>query len=658
MIKLNELNKNIKNKNVSRRQLLEVIDSAYRIRYENINRIPAMIWREIPKFNDFPNIKSFDSYNNFMFSENRDKISFTTIRKNIDNFYGNVGIFFNRIHNMFQNCRDFNNSIEDKLLRDLSIRLENDIIKIIENKFKDNTKVKLRIITDKKNLKRDINNISKKNKKTKNSVMNHVLFQNSPINVMTIEGFNLFESNIPHKTQKINEEQNINKSKKRKVTNFGSGKKTGILMKLKKLIKLSVQINNNNYDDDIKMKFNDYLIKNNYDLKLLQYKYNTKDNDNIIEVNNDITNIDNYLKFLIKDNKENRLIKKEVTIVLNNIIATLTFPERFRKIQENKKINNDIKSNNKVIIDLNKKYDIAKKKKEQMDEEIYNLRLNTGRIRNDIFKLNDEIKKEDTQNKQYKQKHCNYLNLAKELSKENLEFKKTLALYNKEKTLNSNLIVNVEANRIEFDKLKGKNKVLKKDTRKLKKSYDLEKNINERMENEINELRNNTKKYQDLYFKHITESNILTKNNETNRIEFEEIKKLYDKEYAKFQKNKNLMAAFSKFRSNQDIILKKLNDFNEYIKRKNINHYNSTSDLEIINSMNIPENCKYCGKHYKEPDFLGMCVAFPCGHTGICSSCVNRNYKNKIRETNGKCYDKCFMKNCCSKKCHYIKVVL
>ena len=648
MIKLNKLNENIKNKKVTRRQLLEVIDTTYKIKYKNIDRVPAMIWREIPKFNDFPNIKSFESYNNFMFSENRDKISFTTIRNNIDNFYGNVGIFFNRIHNMFQNCRDFNNSMEDKPLRDLSIRLENDIIKIIENKFKDNTKVKLRIITDKKKLKRKINNISKN---TKKSVMNHVLFQNSPVNVMTIDGFDFLESNVPHKFREVSEEQNINKSKKRKITKLGSGKKTGILMKLKKIIKLSVQINNNNYDDDIKNKFNDYLLKNNYDLKLLQYKYNSKDDDKIIEVNKDITNIDNYIKFLIKDNKENKLIKKEVTIVLNNIIATLTFPERFRKIQENKKINNDIKNNNKVIIDLNKKYDIAKKKKEKMDEEIYNLRLNTGRIRNDIFKLNDEIKKENTLNKQYKQKHCNYLNLAKKLSKENLELQQTIKLYNKEKDINLDLTKKHGNKRKKLEFLRKSNKIIENKNIKLKKSHDIHKKNHDKMNSQNEKLMRNITMYQ-------KKSNILTKNIETNKIKFDELKKLYDKDFENFQKSYNLMTAFSNFRSNQNIILKKLEDFNEYIKRKNINYYNSTSDLEIINSMNIPENCKFCGKNYKESDFLGMCVAFPCGHTGICLSCVNRNYKNKIKGENGKCYDKCFMTNCCSKKCHYTKIVL
>ena len=651
MIKLNKLNENIKNKKVTRRQLLEVIDCTYKIKYKNINRVPAMIWREIPKFNDFPNIKSFESYNNFMLTENRDKISFTTIRNNIDNFYGNVGIFFNRIHNMFQNCRDFNNSIEDKPLRDLSIRLENDIIKIIEDKFKDNKKAKLKIITNKKNLKRDINNISTKNKNNKNSVMNHVLFQNSPINVMTIDGFDFSESNVPHKFREVSEYQNINKSKKRKITKLGSGKKTGILMKLKKLIKLSVQINNNNYDDDIKNRFNEYLLKNNYDLKLLQYKYNSKDDDKIIEVDKDITNIDNYLKFLIKDNKENKLIKKEVTNVLNNIISTLTYPERFKKIQEIRRINNNIKGNNLVIHNLNKKYDTVKKKKEQMEEELYNLRLNTGRIRNEIFKLNDEINKEYTISKKVEKTHSDYLNLVKKLSKENLELQQTIKLYNKEKNINLDLTKKHGNKRKKLECLRKKNKIIENKNIKLKKSHDIQKKNHDKMNCQNEKLMRNITMYQ-------KKSNILTKNIETNKSKFDELKKLYDKDYENFQKNYNLMTAFSNFRNNQKIILDKLDDFNEYVRRKNINHHNSTSDLEIINSMNISENCKFCGKNYKESDFLGLCVAFPCGHTGICLSCVNRNYKNKIKGANGKCYDKCFMKNCCSKKCHYTKIVL
>ena len=56
-----------------------------------------------------------------------------------------------------------------------------------------------------------------------------------------------------------------------------------------------------------------------------------------------------------------------------------------------------------------------------------------------------------------------------------------------------------------------------------------------------------------------------------------------------------------------------------------------------------------------DSDFSGMCVAFPCGHSGICLSCVNRGYKNKCDD--GK-YDRCFMRNCCTVKCVYTKVIL
>ena len=100
--------------------------------------------------------------------------------------------------------------------------------------------------------------------------------------------------------------------------------------------------------------------------------------------------------------------------------------------------------------------------------------------------------------------------------------------------------------------------------------------------------------------------------------------------------------------------MKTLEEFKEYKIVKN-NYSNSSSDIEIVNSMNIPDKCKICGKNYKDPDFSGMCVAFPCGHTGICLSCVNRDYKNKLN--NGK-HDKCFMRNCCNKKCFYTKVIL
>ena len=71
--------------------------------------------------------------------------------------------------------------------------------------------------------------------------------------------------------------------------------------------------------------------------------------------------------------------------------------------------------------------------------------------------------------------------------------------------------------------------------------------------------------------------------------------------------------------------------------------------------MNISDKCKICAKDYKDPDFSGMCVAFPCGHTGICLSCVNRSYKNKFEDG---VHDKCFMGNCCTKKCVYTKIIL
>jgi hypothetical protein len=126
-------------------------------------------------------------------------------------------------------------------------------------------------------------------------------------------------------------------------------------------------------------------------------------------------------------------------------------------------------------------------------------------------------------------------------------------------------------------------------------------------------------------------------------------------DYDKFNSVKNETKAFNTFRLNRNNIMKTLEEFKEYKNRQKVSYSNSSSDIKVVNSMNIPDRCKICAKDYRDPDFSGMCVAFPCGHTGICLSCVNKGYKNKC---NGGKHDKCFMRNCCSKKCFYTKVIL
>ena len=195
MLKIKHLDNKYKNKKVDRRYLLAIIDEALKIKYPEFDRLPGAIWREVPKYKDFPNEKSFNEYNNFVV----DKISFNSIRNQIDNFSGDIGRFYDRIHKMFQNCRDFNRSDEDKPLRDLSIRFQNDITLIIEKKIglMDNNKIK----TKKKILKRKKEpscNPKKKIPKNVNTIVNnHILFQNSsPVSVFNIDGFDFVESKV------------------------------------------------------------------------------------------------------------------------------------------------------------------------------------------------------------------------------------------------------------------------------------------------------------------------------------------------------------------------------------------------------------------------------------------------------------------------------
>ena len=72
MVKLNQLSNNVRIKIVDRSNLLWIIDETFRIKYPEFERVPAQIWREIPKLIDFPNEKSFNEYNNFIV----EKISF------------------------------------------------------------------------------------------------------------------------------------------------------------------------------------------------------------------------------------------------------------------------------------------------------------------------------------------------------------------------------------------------------------------------------------------------------------------------------------------------------------------------------------------------------------------------------------------------------
>ena len=111
MLKIKHLDNKYKNKKVDRRYLLAIIDEALKIKYPEFDRLPGAIWREVPKYKDFPNEKSFNEYNNFVV----DKISFNSIRNQIDNFSGDIGRFYDRIHKMFQNAEILINQMKINL---------------------------------------------------------------------------------------------------------------------------------------------------------------------------------------------------------------------------------------------------------------------------------------------------------------------------------------------------------------------------------------------------------------------------------------------------------------------------------------------------------------------------------------------------------------
>ena len=73
-------------------------------------------------------------------------------------------------------------------------------------------------------------------------------------------------------------------------------------------------------------------------------------------------------------------------------------------------------------------------------------------------------------------------------------------------------------------------------------------------------------------------------------------KNKYKDDYEKFNSVKNEMKAFNTFRLNRDIIMKKLEEFKEYQNSQKVNYSNSSDDIEVVNSMNIPDRCKICAK--------------------------------------------------------------
>ena len=692
MLKINQLSNNIRNKVVDSSNLLWIIDETFKIKYPELQRVPAQIWREIPKYKDFPNERSFDEYNNFII----DKISFNSIRNQIDNFQGNIGKFYDIIHKMFQNCRDFNNSAEDKPLCDLSIRLQNDIIKIIENKFNIESLNK-RKRNDSINKEKQINSINPKPKVLKSvdnlSIYNHVLLQSSsPNSITTIDEFELFESDdietlkvveteSSEKIDEIKNGLNVLNSAAKKIESFDkpkisvkpkikkkikkrvkTGSKTGILAKLRK-------INRNNFnitDNDIRNKFNDYLSKNNYDLNILHYNLvSSKDINIISEIRTKIFAIDAFLDKLLSENKQKVSVEREVNNFLQSLISTLEFPEKFRLIRSSESAKKNIQKNTKTLNILKKKYKELAKEKKEMDEYIETIRFDSGRLRNNIFVLTNKYQNEDSQYQTLKSRHKDLLNGVAKLSKENSKFKKIEDEFNRKTKVNDEYKKNIKITEDKINLLTQENSTksseLKSLSIKYKKEYD--KNIaiereRHRLYTVMQKFKKKEDNYKELDMKHKELDKKYKELDNKFRICLEyllELKSKHNDKYTKFITSQNEMKAFSKYIKKQKGIIETLDNFKQYQNRQKVNYSNSSSDIEIVNSMNIQDRCKICAKHYKDPDFSGMCVAFPCGHTGICLSCVNRGYKNKLDD--GK-HDKCFMRNCCSKKCFYTKVIL
>jgi hypothetical protein len=683
MLKINQLNKNVRNKVVDRKNLLWIIDQTFKIKYSDLARTPAEFWREIPKRIDFLNDKSFNEYNNFI----TDKISFNTLRNQIDNFQGNIGRFYDRIHKMFQNCRDFNNSEEDKQLHDLSIRLQNDIIKIIEDKFNSDglNKRKRECSIDKEKQIDTINHKPKILKSVDNSSFhNHVLFQSYSPNSIIIDNFEIIESN------QINDESNVQITSSKKIESHDKIKvktysKIGILSKLRKIIKNKIAIT----DDNIKIKFNDFLLRNNYDLDNLYYNFtNTKNADMIKELKNIILSIDYFFDNLIKENKQKVVIEKEVNNCLQSIISTLEYPEKIKVINKTINVKKNIQENTKALSILKKNYEGLTKKKNKIENDISNFKYESGRMRNDIFKLTEKYDKEHSQYEILKNRNSAIAKAISKLNMENSKFmKKEKELETKTKQ-NNNHKENVKATEELISVITIENKSKSKEFKLLSKKLQELQQKNQDFVNKIFNINScdlpmiekQLKEHEDIFKeldKKYKESQIelneknenlekeslrlnemLKKIKKSNEILEKESLRLKSKNVDQYNKYKSLrhdIIEFRKYLSEQDTICKKLDDFKEHKLRKEINCSSSSSEIEIVNSMNIPDRCKICAKHYKDYDFSGMCVAFPCGHSGICLSCVNRGYKNKCDD--GK-YDKCFMRNCCTVKCVYTKVIL
>ena len=683
MLKINQLNKNVRNKVVDRKNLLWIIDETFKIKYSDLTRTPAEIWREIPKRRDFLNDKSFIDYNNYI----TDKISFNTLRNQIDNFQGNIGRFYDRIHKMFQNCRDFNNSEEDKQCHDLSIRLENDIIKIIDDKFNTDglNKRKRECSIDKE---KQIYTINPKPKVLKSvhdsSFHNHVLFQSYSPNSIIIDGFEVIESN------QINDKSNVQISSSKKIESHDKIKvktdfKAGILSKLRKIIKNKIAIT----DDNIKIKFNDFLLRNNYDLDNLYYNLTSaKNTDRIKEIKNMILAIDNFFDNLINEHKEKAVIEKEVNNCLQYIISTLEFPEKIKVINRTKNAKKNIQENTKALSNLEKKYEGLAKQKNKIQNDIEYIKYESGRMRNDIFKLTDKYDKEHSQYEILKNRNSAVVKAISKLNVENSKLmKKEKELATKTKQ-NNNHKENVKATEELISVITIENKSKSKEFKLLSKKLEEHQQKNKDFVNKIfninscdlpmieKQLKEHKDKFKELdkkYKKSQIELNKKNENLEKESLRYndmlkkilkynesleKEILRLKSKnrdEYNKYKSLRQDIIEFRKYLMEQDTICKKLDDFKEHKLRKEMNCSSSSSEIEIVNSMNIPDRCKICAKHYKDSDFSGMCVVFPCGHSGICLSCVNRGYKNKCDD--GK-YDRCFMRNCCTVKCVYTKVIV
>ena len=90
---------------------------------------------------------------------------------------------------------------------------------------------------------------------------------------------------------------------------------------------------------------------------------NCSDVNQLSDLRKKVNDINNFLSKLLNDNKEKELIEKEVNNCLQSIISTLEFPERFRVIQNTKRIKEfDKQKNHLKNLKINMKYYLNKKK--------------------------------------------------------------------------------------------------------------------------------------------------------------------------------------------------------------------------------------------------------------------------------------------------------